>query len=141
MAKAYVKHDYAVTGRDYVETEGGGDTPAGGISYSTEEQDTGLKWLDEKPIYQKTYDIGTIPNSTSKVIDTLTGVDKVISINGFCYQLTAEAIRMRPLPFIAVSSINDNIRLDITDNELRIVTASAWTNYTGFITIQYTKTE
>lgn len=24
MAKAYVKHDYAVTGRDYVETEGGG---------------------------------------------------------------------------------------------------------------------
>ena len=141
MAKAYVKHDYAVTGRDYVETEGGGDTPAGGISYSTEEQDTGLKWLDEKPIYQKTYDIGAIPNSTSKVIDTLAGVDKVIFINGFCYQSNAEAIRMRPLPFIAVSSTNDNIRLDVTDNELRIVTASAWTNYTGFVTIQYTKTE
>ena len=28
MARAYVKHDYAVTGRDYVEIEGG-DTPAG----------------------------------------------------------------------------------------------------------------
>lgn len=28
MAKAYVKHDYAVTGKDYVETDGG-DTPGG----------------------------------------------------------------------------------------------------------------
>ena len=54
MAKAYVKHDYAVTGRDYVETEGG-DTPAGGINYSTEEQDTGLKWLNGEAIYQKTF--------------------------------------------------------------------------------------
>lgn len=26
----------------------------GGIDYSTEEQDTGLKWIDGKPIYQKT---------------------------------------------------------------------------------------
>ena len=140
MAKAYVKHDYAVTGRDYVETEGG-DTPAGGISYSTEEQDTGLKWIDGKSIYQKTYEIGEIPNSTSKVITTLSGVDVVIALNGFCYQASAEAVRMRPLPFSAVSNITDNIRLDITDDELRIVTASSWTNYTGYVTIQYTKTE
>lgn len=54
MAKAFVKHDYAVTGRDYVETEGG-DTPAGGINYSTEEQDTGLKWINDDAIYQKTF--------------------------------------------------------------------------------------
>ena len=26
----------------------------GGIDYSTEEQDTGLKWIDGRPIYQKT---------------------------------------------------------------------------------------
>lgn len=140
MAKAYVKHDYAVTGRDYVETDGG-DTPGGGISYSTEEQDTGLKWINGKSIYQKTYEIGEIPNSTSKVITTLSGVDVVIALNGFCYQANAEAVRMRPLPFSAVSNVTDNIRLDITDNELRIVTASSWTNYTGYVTIQYTKTE
>lgn len=56
MAKAYVKHDYAVTGRDYVETDGG-DTPAGGIDYSTEEQDTGRKWIDGSKIYQITVDL------------------------------------------------------------------------------------
>ena len=27
----------------------------GGISYSTEEQDTGLTWIDGKKIYQKTF--------------------------------------------------------------------------------------
>lgn len=29
-------------------------TPTGGIDYTTEEQDTGLKWIDGRPIYQKT---------------------------------------------------------------------------------------
>lgn len=53
MSKLYLQHDYAVTGRDYVDTEGG-DTPAGGIDYSTEEQDTGLKWIDGKALYQIT---------------------------------------------------------------------------------------
>ena len=30
-------------------------TGGGGIDYSTEEQDTGIKWLDGRKIYQKTY--------------------------------------------------------------------------------------
>lgn len=33
---------------------------SGGIDYSTEEQNTGIKWIDGKPIYQKTI---TIPNT------------------------------------------------------------------------------
>lgn len=28
-----------------------------GIDYSTEEQDTGLKWIDEKNIYQRSFDL------------------------------------------------------------------------------------
>lgn len=67
MAKAFVKHDYAVTGRDYVETDGG-DTPAGGISYSTEEQDTGLKWIDNSIVYQKTFTGSTTANADHTVI-------------------------------------------------------------------------
>lgn len=68
MAKAYVKHDYAVTGRDYVETEGG-DTPAGGgINYSTDEQDTGLKWIDDRAVYQKTFTGSTAANTDHTVI-------------------------------------------------------------------------
>lgn len=42
------------------ESGGGG---GGGIDYSTIEQDTGLKWIDGRPIYQKTYYLSTF-NST-----------------------------------------------------------------------------
>lgn len=70
MSKLYLQHDYQVTGKDYVETEGG-DTPAGGVSYSTEEQDTGLKWIDGKSIYQITIDLEnavTVPQNTETSI-------------------------------------------------------------------------
>ena len=84
MTKAFVKHDYAVTGRDYVETEGGGDTPAGGISYSTTEQDTGLKWIDNKPIYQITYDISSITSSNTNLVDiTSLGCENIVKIEGW----------------------------------------------------------
>lgn len=96
MAKAFVKHDYAVTGRDYVETEGGGDTPAGGISYSTEEQDTGIKWLDGRTVYQKTFTYETFievsPTAWTATGSTVTGGDTVltawgISASGVCAPL------------------------------------------------------
>ena len=42
----------------------------GGIDYSTSEQDTGLKWIDNKPIYQKTIHYsGTI--TSSAIVDNL----------------------------------------------------------------------
>lgn len=97
MSRLYVQHDYAVTGRDYVETDGG-DTPAGGISYSTEEQDTGLKWIDDKNIYQITIDLEnavTIPqNTTTSVcsvsdlsIDTLVNIVTKPSKTAICGEL------------------------------------------------------
>ena len=36
---------------------GGGGGGGGGISYSTEVQDTGLTWIDDRPIYQITFDL------------------------------------------------------------------------------------
>ena len=38
---------------------GSGEGGKGGIDYSLEEQDTGLKWIDGKTIYSKTIDCGT----------------------------------------------------------------------------------
>lgn len=39
--------------------ENGNESAAGGVSYSTSEQDTGLKWVDNRTIYQKTFDLGS----------------------------------------------------------------------------------
>ena len=97
MAKAYVKHDYAVTGRDYVETEGG-DTPAGGVSYSTEEREIGT-WIDDSPVYERTFVLDEALNVsynswTASSIDS-TEMNVIISASGihadgtFCGDLLA----------------------------------------------------
>ena len=53
-------------------------------SYSTEEQATGGFWIDGKPIYRKTYEIGatnSLGNNSSKTIASgLTNIDRVIEI-------------------------------------------------------------
>lgn len=63
----------------------------GGVNYSTTEQDTGLKWIDGKPIYQRTFeysegvDIDTSGTRLPTVIaNELINVDNIIK---------AEAIR------------------------------------------------
>ena len=39
----------------------------GGIDYSTTEQNTGLKWIDGRPIYQKTFTLGTVAQGVSLI--------------------------------------------------------------------------
>lgn len=46
---------------DTIEPGGGG---TGGLDYSTEEQDTGLKWIDGSAIYQKTLEIDSLVAET-----------------------------------------------------------------------------
>lgn len=59
--------------------------PNGGVSYSTEEQDTGLTWINGKKIYQITVEFGALPNNGTKdVICTGMGtnVEDIIEISG-----------------------------------------------------------
>ena len=39
-------------------------------TYSTTEINTGMKWIDGKPIYRKVVDFGSLPNNTYKDKDT-----------------------------------------------------------------------
>ena len=50
------------------------------LDYSTTEQDTGRKWIDGKPIYQKTYN-KSIPNNGGNLI-LGSGLDRLIRIEG-----------------------------------------------------------
>ena len=142
MSKLYLQHDYQVTGRDYVETEGGGDTPAGGISYSTEEQDTGLTWVDDKKIYQKTIYIETATLSsaspyTSAALDI--ALDKVFSTELIANQSTTR-IYSQVSMWNSVSLTTARIT---NDNKIQLSTSSTssvtWTDI--YVTIRYTKTE
>lgn len=59
------------------------DLPAsGGVDYSTSEQDTGLKWIDGKNVYQQS--VAAINVASETVILPLT-VDTIISIDWTAY--------------------------------------------------------
>ena len=58
ISKKFVPTGIELENTDYwVQISVPGGSTSGGVNYSTEEQDTGLKWIDGKPIFQKTYDI------------------------------------------------------------------------------------
>lgn len=134
MAKFYVKHDYKITGKDYIETDGG-DTPAGGLSYSTEEQDTGLTWIDGKKIYQKTF-------PTEFITVSGTGWETTdVDVSGLAI---SDIIRGETLRDLTTRKGPLNVfQYSITaDNKLQIALNS---NASGLqltdITLWYTKTE
>ena len=64
------------------------------IDYSTTEQDTGLKWIDNRPIYQRTI-VVTLPayNATNGgylIEENTPPMDKLISVEGAIYDLVSE---------------------------------------------------
>lgn len=57
------------------------------FDYSTSEMNTGAKWINDKPIYKKTVDLGALPNNTTKSVAHGLGnnIDRVIKIEGYSY--------------------------------------------------------
>ena len=106
------------------------------VIYSDEERCIGV-WRDNKPLYQKTIDCGTLPNSSSKTISTPSNLENLVDAFGFAYSLS-DATNQRLVPFSA-GGTND-IRVDLRSSIITITTFSNWSGYTGYLTIQYTKT-
>lgn len=139
MAKAYVKHDYAVTGRDYVETEGGGG--GGGGNYSTEKHQVGT-WIDGSPIYEITIDVAPLPNNTSASFDIDADLKAVISMEGYAI----ESIDKWNIFFndVSTASLTNNIRVfaNTTTKKLYVQTGANMSTYTeAYVTVRYTTTE
>ena len=135
MAKAFVKHDYAVTGRDYVETEGG-DTPAGGgVNYSTDEQDTGLTWIDGSKIYQKTFEY----NYSSSVADW-TLFDESIAYGILVDYKMIRYQTEQTTPVFPDMDASNIVRFTCKSGKLYYFLGSN-TACAGYVTMYYTKTE
>lgn len=113
------------------------------IDYSTTEKVIGT-WIDGKPLYQRTFDAGYLPNNNRNNIADLTScsIKYVVSITGFCYRV-GDYTSQRPLPLVDINPDN-SIRIDInsTDSKpyLRIMTGADWSGFKGYVTIKYTKT-
>lgn len=123
-----------------IKTSGGG---ASGINYSTDEQDTGLKWLDGNSIYQKTFvKDSTAIDGTLVTIDTSAlDIDECINIYGTFNRIVSSGKLTCVFnsfedaglhSHLAYSNYNDKINFTIT-----LFSGEATSEQT--ITIMYTK--
>ena len=107
-------------------------------SYSTEEVNTGKKWIDGKPIYRKVIDCGALPNNANKdVAFTFSGIDMIINIKAISSSSTS-------IITIPRASSTANQCVDIyaykPSDIIRISTSMDYSGYTKtYITIEYTK--
>lgn len=110
--------------------------------YSTDEKKVGV-WIDGKSIYQKTIHISSLQDTGTMTIDPqVNNLYEIIDFNGYCRpkdKISNPLSYTRPLPNPSPDSIN-SIRVDSQNGYIRVITASNWSNYEGWLTIRYTKT-
>lgn len=112
------------------------------LDYSTTEVNTGTTWVDGSPIYKKTINFGSLPDSASKNV--------AHGISNLGWVVKTEAISANTgktsfieIPFASRQLATDSIELEITTANVTITTASSWwasNNPYCYVTIYYTKT-
>lgn len=110
--------------------------------YSTTEKIVGT-WIDGKPLYQKTINCGTLPSSAGNMKSTAHGIsnlDTVACINGVAKSSTGSI----PLPFVS-HDVTDSgkvnqIAVTLSSTSVNIITGKNRSDFTGYVTLQYTKT-
>ena len=117
-------------------------TDVDGESYSTSETLTGGTWIDGKPIYKKTYNVGVLVNGGGTISTSISSInhETVVELRGIAVNTTSH--NARPLP-LASTTLSDMVRLDVTNGDINVTTTagSSWaTPYTCYVTIWYTKT-
>ncbi len=110
-------------------------TVTGGFDYSSDEFDTGQKWIDEKTIYGKVFHDVTIPQNAFTLSLTLgakTDIDKVLYYN-VTEGVSSNARVMDYRMYATISESGDNLVLSPTNS------ARAMTN--SDVIVLYTKNE
>lgn len=109
----------------------------GGVNYSTSEQNTGIKWIDNKPLYQKTIHITEASEITNNTYTGLFNDADTIIIKDAIIRLGAiENNKWATVPYWANASYN--LSCIILGKDLSIL-ANGWKYIEAFITVLYTK--
>lgn len=117
------------------------------ISYSTSEQDTGLKWIDNKKIYQKTFTgtltatsaVGTVVSTTFTVGAS---VDSVVFLQAAIKNPSGTTYQIVPtLDFTNNRFLRISVDNYASSNQNTVFIQNAWftSNATYYVTMQYTK--
>ena len=97
------------------------------------------QYLQDKPIYEKMIECGSLPNKTTKTVSTgLSGLDYfwINPANSMAFNGGATY----PVPFSDNSNYNAiSVRLTGNGSTITIVTSNDWSGYAGIISVKYTK--
>ena len=105
-------------------------------TYSTTEHVVG-KWINGKTIYEKTVNFGTLPNTeTSQKSHGISNIDQIVGVEGIAINDTNVSIN---LPYASPGETKANTSLIVNRTVILITTENNRTNYTGYITLRYTK--
>jgi len=107
--------------------------------YSTDEVKTNKIWIDDKPIYRKVINFGTLPNAADKFVDpNIIDLERIITMRGLAYNV--EDGNAFPLPNVTTSGSQYTIDIAIINKQIRIRTAIDRTSMTAYVILEYTKT-
>lgn len=105
--------------------------------YSTEEKVIGT-WINGETLYQKTVELGALPNATSKnVAHNISNLGIVVSFTGVAYNSSGQYI---PLNFPSESNVANSVTFRIMSTNLQVMAGIDRSSFTGYATLQYTKT-
>lgn len=109
--------------------------------YSTEERIIG-SWVDGRPIYQKTVDLGAAPSAAEKqVAHGISNLNHIIKVNAIAWNGTSASYI---IPYVSGRSDTNDWTCMITQiNQTNIILKTYYSGWSGlqcYATLQYTKT-
>lgn len=117
---------------------GGG---GGGVNYSTTEQDTGLKWVDGKTIYQKTFLFNNLTTGENVLeLGNYSDFDVIIDYEFTCIRNNNDRYVNIGLTNVWGEATISVFNFRNVDNKLKVsVTSGYYAASDFYITIRYTK--
>lgn len=106
------------------------------VHYDDTEQVIGT-WLGET-LYRKTFDVGALPNNTTKNVAHGLNYGFVVSLTGSAIRSTDKSVIA--LPNINTTGIANCCQLTMTDTNFVLRSGTDMSLFSGYVTVEYTKT-
>lgn len=95
------------------------------------------KWIDGKPLYQKTIEFGTLPNATTKNVNHgIENVDKIWVYDGYA---CSNNNYFMPV-YANTGYAENNFNIFVNSTYIRFTTGINRTDFSAIVTVRYTKT-
>ena len=108
------------------------------INYSTTEHVIGT-WIDGKPLYEKTIDFGTLPNTTTKQVDHGLTNFVIRDLKGIAVDSSTNTTF--PLPYVGGgASFDSYINIYVDSTKINIMSFTDRRVFYAYVTLIYTKT-